>query len=86
MLHTPVAPRSVVGVDFSHNASRGAHWGALEANDRGLHCTLVHALGLPGAVGELAELPSYVKTHRVQAKSCWPRPATPYQNSTLTWP
>ncbi|HEV2639428.1 MAG TPA: universal stress protein [Actinocrinis sp.] len=58
---TPAAERIVVGVDFSDNAARAAHWAAREAADRGLALHLVHALDLPGGPGELIEPAGYAK-------------------------
>ena len=55
------AERIVVGVDFSENAARAADWAAREAADRGSALHLVHALDLPGALGELIEPPGYAK-------------------------
>jgi len=56
---TKNAERIVVGVDSSDNAARAADWAAREAVDRGLALHLVHALELPGAVGELIEPAGY---------------------------
>jgi len=59
------AERIVVGVDSSENAARAAAWAASEAVDRGLALHLVHALDLPGAVGELVEPTGYAAARHV---------------------
>jgi nucleotide-binding universal stress UspA family protein len=57
--HAQNPERIVVGIDPSENAARAADWAAREAVDRGLALHLVHALDLPGAMGELVEPTGY---------------------------
>ncbi|HEV2635691.1 MAG TPA: universal stress protein [Actinocrinis sp.] len=66
---TQTAGRIVVGVDFSENAVRAADWAAREAADRGLELHVVHALDLPGAMGELTEPAGYVKAGHVAGEN-----------------
>jgi nucleotide-binding universal stress UspA family protein len=62
--HVQIAERIVVGVDSSDNAARAADWAAGEAVERGLAVHLVHALDLPGAMGESIEPDGYAAAQR----------------------
>jgi len=50
----PLHARVIVGIDASENAAQAADWAAREAVDRGLALHLVHALGFPADLNQVA--------------------------------